>query len=233
MPITRLTNESKEYAADREAVRLAEIELMHSRERVAELRRNLPPGPVVEDYVFQEGPSDLAQGDTPVRDVRLSELFTGADRSLVIYHLMLGKKQTSPCPMCTMWIDGFNGVANHLAQNVDVAVVAAAPLPTLRDHARSRGWNNLRLLSAGDNTFKYDFGSEDGEGNQDSTISVFTRAEHGEVRHFYTGRPRLSDDIGERGIDLLAPVWHLLDLTPQGRGEWYASLEYGPPGGLS
>ncbi|MEU5594306.1 hypothetical protein [Streptomyces sp. NPDC020298] len=29
-----------------------------------------------------------------------------------------------------------------------------------------------------------------------------------------------------RGIDLLAPVWHLLDLTPQGRGEWYASLDY-------
>ena len=33
--------------------------------------------------------------------------------------------------------------------------------------------------------------------------------------------------IKERGIDLLAPIWHFLDLTPQGRGNWYTSLEYG------
>jgi predicted dithiol-disulfide oxidoreductase (DUF899 family) len=32
---------------------------------------------------------------------------------------------------------------------------------------------------------------------------------------------------GGRGIDLLAPVWHVLDLTPQGRGDWYARLDYG------
>jgi hypothetical protein len=23
-------------------------------------------------------------------------------------------------------------------------------------------------------------------------------------------------------------VWHILDLTPAGRGDWYASLDYGP-----
>jgi len=33
--------------------------------------------------------------------------------------------------------------------------------------------------------------------------------------------------VNERGIDLLQPVYNLLDLTPQGRGNWYASLEYG------
>jgi len=26
---------------------------------------------------------------------------------------------------------------------------------------------------------------------------------------------------------LLQPVYNLLDLTPQGRGSWYASLDYG------
>ena len=31
----------------------------------------------------------------------------------------------------------------------------------------------------------------------------------------------------ERGIDLLQPVYNMLDLTPQGRGNWYASLDYG------
>ena len=34
-------------------------------------------------------------------------------------------------------------------------------------------------------------------------------------------------DIRERGIDLLSPIWNLLDLTPQGRGGWYAGLDYG------
>jgi predicted dithiol-disulfide oxidoreductase (DUF899 family) len=36
----------------------------------------------------------------------------------------------------------------------------------------------------------------------------------------------MSEDIPERGIDLLNPVWHVLDLTPHGRDDWYAELEY-------
>jgi predicted dithiol-disulfide oxidoreductase (DUF899 family) len=224
---TNLTNESPEYLARREELRLAEIELMRQRERVAELRRHLPQGAPLEDYRFEEGPRDLSAGDAPVQTVRLSELFTKPDRSLVIYHFMFGKKQTRACPMCTAWLDGANGVAHHLAQNLDFAVVAAADVPTLRAHARARGWERLRLLSAGKSTFKYDFGSEDREGRQDSTVSVFTRDSGGAVRHFYSTHPWMSLDIGERGIDLLSPVWHFLDLTPQGRGDWYPSLDYG------
>src|SRR6516162_1970855 len=224
---TNLTNESSEYLAKREELRLAEIELMRQRERVASLRRDLPQGAAIEEYQFEEGPGDLNAGDAPVRIVRLSELFTKPNRSLIIYHFMFGKRQIKACPMCTLWIDGFNGVAHHLAQNVELAIVAAADLPTLRAHARARGWDKLRLLSAGDSTFKYDFGSEDREGNQDSSISVFTRDAGGTLRHFYSAHPWMASDIRERGIDLLNPVWHFLDLTPQGRGSWYASLAYG------
>ena len=129
--------------------------------------------------------------------------------------------------MCTAWLDGANGVAHHIAQNIDFAVVAAADLSTLRAYARERGWDRLRLLSAGNNSFKYDLGSEDRDGGQDSTISVFTRDAKGTVHHFYSAHPRMASDIQERGIDLLTPIWHFLDLTPQGRGDWYASLEYG------
>ena len=39
---------------------------------------------------------------------------------------MYGKNQTLPCPMCTMMIDGFNGIASDLVQNIDFAIVAAA-----------------------------------------------------------------------------------------------------------
>jgi predicted dithiol-disulfide oxidoreductase (DUF899 family) len=224
---TNLPNESDNYLSKREELRLAEIELMRQRERVAELRRSLPEGAIVQDYVFEEGPVDLDAGDSPTRTVRLSELFTGSDRSLVIYHFMYGKKQTRPCPMCTLFIDGLNGVAHHLAQNVDVAIVAAADPPALRKHGRTRGWDKLRLLSNGASTFKYDLGSEDREGNQDSTISVFSRDSDGTLRHFYSAHPSMADDIKERGLDLLTPVYNILDLTPQGRGDWYAELGYG------
>ena len=224
---TNLPNESEEYLAKREELRLAEIELMRQRERVADLRRRLPQGAAIQDYAFEEGPADLDAGDTPIRTVRLSKLFTGSDRSLVVYHFMYGKKQTSPCPMCTLLIDGLNGVAHHLAQNVDVAIVAAADLPALRKHGRTRGWDRLRLLSSGPSTFKYDLGSEDREGNQDSTLSVFSRDSDGTLRHFYSAHPSMANDIKERGLDLLTPVYHILDLTPQGRGDWYAELGYG------
>jgi predicted dithiol-disulfide oxidoreductase (DUF899 family) len=223
---TQLRNESPEYLAKREALRLAEIELMRHRERVAELRRQLPEGAPIEDYVFLEGPRDLDAGDGPVERVRLSQLFTAPGRALIVYHLMYGKLQTSPCPMCTMWIDGFNGIAPHVEQNVDFVIAAAAEPAALREHARNRGWRNLRLLSCGESTFKFDLNSEDAEGNQDSTISVFTRDERGVIRHFYTAHPRMAEDIDQRGVDLLSPVWNLLDLTPHGREEWYPELGY-------
>jgi len=223
---TNLRNESSDYLAKREELRLAEIELMRQQERVAEMRRKLPQGATIEDYSFEEGPAHLEDGDSPIRTVRLSELFTKPDRALVVYHFMFGKKQTKPCPMCTLWIDGANGVAHHLAQNLDLVIVAAADLLALRTHARARGWTRLRLLSAGASTFKYDLGSEDREGNQDSTVSVFSRDGNGVLRHSYSAHPRMGPEIKERGIDLLNPVWHMLDLTPQGRGSWYAQLEY-------
>jgi len=223
---TNLPNESEDYLSKREELRRAEVELRNQRERVAELRRQLPQGPVVQDYIFEEVPLDPGSDNSPLRTVRLSQLFTAPNRSVVIYHFMFGKRQTKACPMCTAWIDGYNGVAHHVAQNLDVAIVAAADPASLRGHARSRGWNRLRLLSAGASTFKYDLGSEDKEGNQDSAISVFTRDSDGTIRHSYTGHPWLGPDIKERGIDELTPIWNLMDLTPQGRGDFYAKLEY-------
>jgi predicted dithiol-disulfide oxidoreductase (DUF899 family) len=217
MDLTRL-KESDQYRCQREELRVAELDLMDQVERVAALRRKLPADTVVDDYEL----TDVASGDR----VRLSGLFSAPDRALVLYHLMYGKAQTEPCPMCTMWIDGYNAVAPHLTQNVDFAVVAAAQPADLSAHAASRGWSNLRLLSAGDSTLKYDLGSEETDGTQTEWISVFTRAGDGTVRHVYSKGAQMADERRERGIDLLSPVWHLLDLTPHGRGEWYPALTY-------
>jgi hypothetical protein len=55
-------------------------------------------------------------------------------------------------------------------------------------------------------------GSEDREGNQDSSIAVFTKDNDGNVRHFYTAHPWMANDVKERGMDLLTPVYNLLDI---------------------
>jgi predicted dithiol-disulfide oxidoreductase (DUF899 family) len=207
MQFTRL-NESDDYRRQREELRGAELDLMDHVERVAALRRALPSDTFVDDYEL----IDVSNG----HPVRLSELFSAPDRALVVYHFMYGKAQTEPCPLCTMWIDGYDAAAPHLSPNIDFVVVAAAEPAAI----------NLRLLSAGNTTFKYDLGSEEADGAQTEWITVFTRDRDGTVRHLYSKGAQLADDRRERGIDLLSPVWHLLDLTPHGRGDWYPSLSY-------
>jgi predicted dithiol-disulfide oxidoreductase (DUF899 family) len=218
MEFTRL-NESIDYRQRREELRAAELDLADHVERVAALRRALPLDTIIDDYELI---------DVSTRDqIRLSELFTAPNRSLVIYHLMFGKAQENPCPLCTMWVDGCNGVAPHLMENIDFAVVAAADPSAIQAHAESRGWNNLRLFSAGDSSFKFDLGSEEADGAQTEWVSVFSLGPDDTVCHVYSKGARMSEDRRERGIDLLSPVWHLLDLTPGGRGSWYPSLGYG------
>src|SRR3989449_5144608 len=89
---TNLPNESPEYLSKREELRLAEIELLNTRERVAALRRGLPKGATGQDYEFLDchaealpngratapGPTSLNEGDELVTKVRLNELFSYA-----------------------------------------------------------------------------------------------------------------------------------------------------------
>ena len=203
-----------DYEQARAELLEAELELMHQRERVATQRRALPPGPLVEDYRF--GSAD--------GEVRLSELFGGAERPLAVYHFMFGKRQTEPCPMCSMWVDGWNAVANHLARNLDLVLATAAPVAETEKMAAERGWGDLRWVSAADNGFKADIGGEDADGNQSPFLSVY-RLDDGRPRLTYSGGAHISGEHW-RGLDLLSPVWHFLDLTPDGRGDWMPSLAY-------
>ncbi|HEX9342384.1 MAG TPA: DUF899 family protein [Actinomycetota bacterium] len=115
---------SDSYQAHRQRLLDAEQRLRDQREQVAELRRALPPGPVIDtDYVFREGDPDLnVESADSERDTRLPDLF----------------------------------------------------------------------------------------------------APDGTIRLSYAGSPYYGKDE-YRGIDLLSPVWHLLDLLPTGRGDWMPS----------
>jgi predicted dithiol-disulfide oxidoreductase (DUF899 family) len=200
----------------------AERALRDQVEELAAARRRLPDGALMRDYELTEGPIDLGL-DEPVGITRLSELFGEQDK-LVIYHLMYHPDDDEACPMCSLWVDGFHGISRHLSQHAAFAVVGKAPLAKLRDWARRRGWDGLRILSSQDTSFNEDLRAESASGDQRPMVSVFTRA-GSQVRHFYTLPANYLDDT-QRGFDILSPLWNLLDLMPDGRGEWYAENGY-------
>ena len=221
-----LANESAAYRAARAELLQAEVALRDQREKVAALRRQLPLDTEVEDYLFHEGPRDLSE-DGPIAEVHLSELFDKPDQPLVVYQFMYGVAQENPCTSCTMWTEGLDGVAHHLAQQVNLAVIAAADIGDWRAWGRERGWRRVRLVSSAGTSFKEDFKLQDEDGDQYPGVSVFVKKPDGALAHFYTASAILGKDE-YRGIDLLSPVWNLLDLTPNGRQEdWYPDTKYG------
>jgi predicted dithiol-disulfide oxidoreductase (DUF899 family) len=157
--------------------------------------------------------------------VRLSGLFADVNKPLVVYQYMYGAAQTRPCHMYTLWVDGFNGVAQHLRQRVNFGVIAQVGIGELREWGRQRGWHKLRLVSSAGSNFKTDLHHQDADGKQDAGISVFVRSPDGSVKHFYSGAATVKEKVN-RGIDLLSPVWNIFDLTPEGRGDWNAKLNY-------
>jgi len=222
-----LAAETDEYRRLRNELLDAEIALKDQREQVAALRRRLAPGtPVAADYAFREGPADLADDSGAVRETRLSELFAPGKDELILIHYMFGADADTPCPMCTMWADGYDAVAPRVGDKVNFALVAKAEIGKLRAWARGRGWRRLRLLSSHDSPFNRDFQVESESGGQRPGVSVFTRGADGEIRHVYTTEASLGPGH-HRGIDLFTPVWNLFDLLPGGRGSWMPKLSYG------
>ena len=235
--------ESAEYRAARDRLLQREIELRRAMETVAEARRELPPGAVVpEDYVFQGAGADGAP-----TDVRLSELFAPGKDSLVIYNFMFPRHsgddrpgpsggQTAllplkegPCPSCTAMLDQLDGAAEHVSQQINLAVVAKSPLSRILTFAEERGWRRLRLLSSAGNNFKRDYHGETAAGDQMPVLNVFHR-DGDVIRHFWSTELLYAPtDPGQdpRHVGTLEPLWNLFDLTPEGRPlDWEEQLRY-------
>jgi len=219
MAIGRLSQESADYASVRDELQAAEIALRDQRERVAELRRTLPRDTRVADAELVEIRDGARQA------VRLSELFSAPDKPLILMHFMYGKAQAHPCPMCTSWADGYDGILPHLRQRADFAVFVAGDPGAFGEYARSRGWRNLRIVSAGESRLKRDLGFEPEEGAQHPGLSVFERGADGSVRHFYS-QSALLGEAGFRGMVLLNPLCHFFDALPEGRGDFFPSKQY-------
>ena len=213
-------NETAEYRTARNTLLQAEIDLRRRIEEVAALRRTLPPGGVLaEDYVFDEGPKDPA-ADGPAHHVRLSELFTQGRDTLVVYGFMY-PPGGNPCPGCTAILGALSGNAPQIRERVNFAVVGKAPLPQLRRWAALRGWRFPHLLSSANNNYNRDYHTETETGDQIPVVNVFRRG--GEtIRHVWASELFfVPAEPGQepRHLDLMWPLWTMLDVTPGGRGD--------------
>jgi predicted dithiol-disulfide oxidoreductase (DUF899 family) len=178
---------------------------------------------VREDYVFETAGED----GTPAR-VPLSGLFANGQTTLVLYSYMFGPDMESPCPSCTSILDGVDGAVPHLSQRASFAAVVKSPLARVLPFAAGRGWCNVRLVSSAGTTYNRDYHGENADGEQWPTMNVFVK-DGGQVRHLW-GAEEAPSDPGQdpRNLDLFWPLWHLLDATPDGRGDGqFPRLSYG------
>jgi predicted dithiol-disulfide oxidoreductase (DUF899 family) len=225
----RFPGETDAYRKSRDQLIEAEVALRRQVEAVAKMRRSLPlGGKLKEDYIFDEGGIDLANRTT-IKQTRFSEIFEGGKNSLVIYNFMFAPGAKAPCPMCTSFLDSLNGAAPHIRQRVNLAVVAKASITELRDFARGRGWNEHRLLSSKNNRFNADYHGERSALDQAPVMHVFEKVGV-DIHHAYcTELNFLKPDPGQnqRHIDMMWPLWNVLDLVREGRGtDWFPSLSY-------
>jgi predicted dithiol-disulfide oxidoreductase (DUF899 family) len=215
----RFPGESVEYRRARTTLLAEEIELRRHIERVAEMRRALPPGRDVMNYSFvgEAGPTDLAS-------------MFGDKQTLVIYTYMYGPQRERPCPMCTSLLSAWDGEAQDIMQNVALAVTARSPIERLVAFKSERGWRNLKLYADISGAFSRDYHAVSEEGHDEAGLHVFTRRD-GAIRHFWSGEMDFGTaDPGQdpRGAPDLMPLWNVLDCTPEGRApKWYPKLDYG------
>jgi predicted dithiol-disulfide oxidoreductase (DUF899 family) len=214
----RHPNESDEYRRARQELLVEEIELRRHAERVAAIRRDLPPGgEILQDYHF------VAEDGT---EVSLRELF-GPHDTLIIYSYMFGPQREAPCPMCTSLMGGLDHKIADIRQRAAIAFTARSPIERLRKAKKARGWTDIPVYSdqRGDYTRDY-VSAEDADM---PAYNVFTRRD-GTIRHFWSDE--ITGDMTDPGQDPrgaveLDPLWLLLDTAPKGRGtDWYPQLRY-------
>ncbi|TMB29620.1 MAG: DUF899 domain-containing protein [Deltaproteobacteria bacterium] len=226
----RFPNESDEYRAERAELLKAEKELRRRVEEVAARRRRLPlGGELAQNYTFEEGPRDLRAPESATK-VRFSQLFEPGKDTLVVYSFMYGPQMEKPCPMCTSMLDALDAEAPHITQRVNLVVAAKSPIRRIREHARSRGWTRLRLVSTAGTTYNRDYHGEAEDGGQIPSLNVFVRRGD-KIHHFYNSEllfAETPEGQDPRHVDPIWPLWNLFDFTPEGRGkDWYPKLAYG------
>lgn len=189
--------------AVRDEIRALEEKIVKEKERLAELRRSLPPRTIA-DYEL------LGQGG---RSVRLSDLFGDKSDLILIHNMGTG------CTYCTLWADGLNGVLDHLQDRAAVALISPDAPNVQANFAASRGWQ-FPLVSASGSSINRDLGmvGSDGESAYPG-VSTFRRDPDGSLHLIAQATFGPGDDF--------CSVWPLLDLLADGANGWEPKYRYG------
>lgn len=218
-------NETEEYRSSRNELLEAEINLRRQTEAVAALRRNLPNGgKLKEDYVFEE-----LDNNGNIKQTKFSDLFEPGKNTLIIYSFMFSPQNEKPCPSCSSIIDGLSGMVHHVQQRINMVAVTRNSAEKMQQWIDKKGWHGMRFLSSLHNNYNKDYLAEGSEKDQWPNLNVFRKTDDS-IYHFYATELLFAPaDEGQnkRHVDIIWPLWNLLDYTPEGRGEtWQPKHEY-------
>jgi len=210
--------DSSEYRKAREALLAEEIELRRHITRVAEQRRALPLGGKAAPYKFL---------DESGKELGLGDLF-GRHGTLFTYFWMYGPERERPCPMCTSFLGSLDIPARDIEQRLSVAVLGRSPVARQLAFARERGWRNLKFYQCVGDDFPKAYRGLAADGTEWASLDVWVRR-GADVHHFWAMESMGTQDPGQDPhlAPEIAPLWNVLDLTPEGRGtNWYPKLSY-------
>ncbi len=143
--------------------------------------------------------------------ITLAELF-GDKQDLIVIHNM-GRS----CVYCTMWADGFIGLANHLSDRTSFVVSSPDAPQVQQAFAQSRNWP-FQMVSVPAGGFAYEMGFEEEPGDFSPGASAFHKDAKGKIT-------RTGASVFGPGDDFCA-TWPLLDLLKGGPGKWSPKYNY-------
>lgn len=110
-----------------------------------------------------------------------------------------------------------------MTQRIAFAVVSSARSQQLANISKERSWGNILLVSANGTDYQSTYHGRTANGEQ-PIMNVFTKKE-GTIRQSWGSEMLYADLDGHpRHMDLAWPIWGVLDMTPDGRGEFFPQV---------
>ncbi len=177
-----------------------EREIDALKQRKSNLLRLQPPE-VVDNYAFEgwDGPTTL------------SDLFRDNADLIVVHNMGVG------CTYCTLWADGFNGLAPHIEDRAAFVVVSPNPVQVQRKFSTGRGWK-FRMVSDGTKAFTGAMGYLDKDGDPNPGVSTFSKASDGSISRQNTA------ELGP--LDDFCALWPMFAMLKDGPNAWEPKFGY-------
>ena len=177
-----------------------EDEIREKKKQLAQLRKKTKPKEV----------PDYSLLDMKGKETSLSSLFEDKDELLLIFNMGKG------CRWCTLWADGFNGLANHLKDRAAFALLSPDKPEVAKEFSESRGWK-FRVASDFKSPLRRDLGLRDDKGITPAAGS-FSKDAKGKLWF------RNSSVFGPG--DNYCVMYDLMDLLPEDSEKWEPQYSY-------